>query len=369
MTEYKMKDKNIIICGGGSAGHIHPALAVAEKLKARESDIHIIFVGTTRELEKTIMEKHGADFIPLKIEGLKGKGLKTVRSLFILPYAFFKSLVILIKKHPVLVIGVGGYSSGPLVLLASIMKKPTLILEQNSIPGFTNKALIPWVSKAAVAFESSLPLFKGKGIYTGNPVRKQFYRITPKQRQNPLSLLIFGGSQGSTFLNKGMTESLPLLLEYRDQLVIYHQTGPNDLSWVKNSYSESDFPHVEVASYFFNIEDYYQRSDLIICRAGATTIAELIAAKKAALLIPFARAADNHQFFNALELEKAGGAEILIESEFSAQKLAAKIIDFYKNKEKITQMENRLAAFGSGDAADKIIEICLQLMKKDPKRS
>lgn len=365
MTKYNMNKKNIIICGGGTAGHIHPALAVAEKLKTRASYIHIIFVGTTRELEKSIMEKHGADFIPLKIEGLKGKGIKTIKSLFILPYAFFKSLGILIKKHPILVIGVGGYSSGPLVLLASLMKKPTIILEQNAIPGFTNKTLIPWAAKAAVAFESSLPFFKGKGIYTGNPVRKEFYKLSPKKRENRLSLLIFGGSQGSTFLNKGMTDTLPLLLEYREQLVIYHQTGPNDYSWVKNTYSEKDFSHVQVAPYFFNIEEYFQKSDLIICRAGATTIAELLAARKAALLIPFAQAADNHQFFNALELEKAGGAEIIIESEFSAQKLAANIIDFFKNKEKITQMENKLTTFETGNAADKITEICFELMKNN----
>lgn len=369
MTEFKMNKKNIIICGGGTAGHIHPALTVAEKLKTQASDIHIIFVGTTRELEKSIMEKHGADFISLKIEGLKGKGIKTIRSLIILPYAFLKSLIILIKKHPILVIGVGGYSSGPLVLLASLMKKPTLILEQNAIPGFTNKTLIPWVAKAAVAFESSLPFFKGKGVYTGNPVRKEFYRLPPKQRENRLSLLIFGGSQGSTFLNKGITEALPLLLEYRNRLDIYHQTGPNDLSWVKNSYSEKDFTHVQVSPYFFNIEEYFQKSDLIICRAGATTIAELTAAKKASLLIPFAKAADNHQFFNALELEKAGGAEIILESEFSAQKLADKIIAFYNNKETITQMENNLTKFESGLAADKIIEICLELIKNNQTRS
>lgn len=364
-----MSKKNIIICGGGTAGHIHPALAIAEKFQAQAPDLHIIFVGTTRELEKKIMERHKTDFIPLKIEGLKGKGIKTIKSLFLLPYSFFKSLVILIKKRPVLVIGVGGYSSGPIVLLAALMKKPTLIMEQNSIPGFTNKALIPWVTKAAVAFESSLPYFKGKGIYTGNPVREKFYRLPPKQREDKLNLLIFGGSQGSTFLNQGMTEALPFLLKYRANLVIFHQTGKKDYSWVKDSYRENDFSRVTIEPYFFNMEEYFQKSDLIISRAGATTIAELTAAKKASLLIPFAHAADNHQFFNAQELEKAGGAEIITEDEFSAQKLANRILNFLENKQKITQMENNLSRFKSNEAADKIIEICFELIKNKSRRS
>ena len=364
-----MNKKNIIICGGGTAGHIHPALAIAKKLQAQATDLHIIFVGTTRELEKKIMERHKADFIPLKIEGLKGKGIKTIKSLFLLPYAFIKSLVILIKKRPVLVIGVGGYSSGPMVLLAALMKKSTLIMEQNSIPGFTNKALIPWVTKAAVAFESSLPYFKGKGIYTGNPVREEFYRLPPKQRDDQLTLLIFGGSQGSTFLNQGMTEALPFLLKCRASLVIFHQTGQKDYSWVKNSYSEKDFSQVTIEPYFFNMEEYFQKSDLIICRAGATTIAELIAAKKASLLIPFAQAADNHQFFNAQELEKAGGAEIITEDMFSARELADKILYFLENKQKITQMENNLSRFESNKAADKITEICFELTKNKSRRS
>jgi len=364
-----MAKKNIIICGGGTAGHIYPALSIAEKLKLSAPDFHIIFVGTTRELEKNIMEKHKTDFIPLKIEGLKGKGIKTIKSLFLLPYAFIKSLIILIKKQPVLVIGVGGYSSGPMVLMAAWMKKPTLIMEQNSIPGFTNKALIPWVTKAAVAFRSSLPYFKGKGMYTGNPVRKEFYKLVPKKREDRLSLLIFGGSQGSKFLNQGMTEALPFLLKYRNQLIVFHQTGQQDHSWVKNSYSERGFSQAVVEPYFFNMEEYFQRSDLIICRAGATTIAELIAAKKASLLIPFAQAADNHQYFNAQELEKSGGAEILTEHEFTAEKLVKKILYFLENQEKITQMEKNLSRLEPGDAADKIVGICLELMENNQGRN
>jgi len=178
-----------------------------------------------RELEKSIMDHHQVEFIPLKIEGLKRRGFKTIKSLFLLPLSFAKSLAILRRLKPDLVIGVGGYSSGPIVLLASWMRIPTLILEQNLLPGFTNRMLLPWVKKAVVAFEGSLPYFKGKGIHIGNPVREEFYRITPKPQNSRLTILVFGGSQGSHFLNKGITASLPFLKKEKENLRIFHQTG------------------------------------------------------------------------------------------------------------------------------------------------
>jgi UDP-N-acetylglucosamine--N-acetylmuramyl-(pentapeptide) pyrophosphoryl-undecaprenol N-acetylglucosamine transferase len=190
-----MKARKVIISGGGTGGHLYPALAVGEKLKERDPSIEIFFVGSSRHLEKNIMERYKANFIPLKIEGLKGKGLKTLKSLALLPYGFLKSLFILFRIRPALVIGVGGYSSGPIVLLASWSRIPTLIMEQNLKPGLTNRLLLPWVRKAVVAFESSLLYFKGKGHVTGNPTREEFHSLPKKERNHRLSLLIFGGSQ------------------------------------------------------------------------------------------------------------------------------------------------------------------------------
>jgi UDP-N-acetylglucosamine--N-acetylmuramyl-(pentapeptide) pyrophosphoryl-undecaprenol N-acetylglucosamine transferase len=183
-----MKQKKVIISGGGTAGHIYPALAVGNKLKEKDPHLQLTHVGTHRELEKNIMEHHKVDFIPLKIEGLKGKGLKIVKSLFLLPFSFIKSFAILRRIKPDLVIGVGGYSSGPVVLLASWMKIPTLILEQNFRPGFTNRMLVRWVRKAVVAFKGSLPYFKGKGIFIGNPVREEFCHLSPKARNEKLTI-------------------------------------------------------------------------------------------------------------------------------------------------------------------------------------
>ena len=355
-----MKLRKVIISGGGTGGHLYPALAVGEKLKEKDPAVEITFVGSSRVLEKNIMERYRANFIPLKIEGLKGKGLRTFKSLALLPYGFLKSLYILLRMRPDLVIGVGGYSSGPIVLLASWLRIPTMIMEQNLKPGLTNRLLLPWVRKAVVAFEGSLPYFKGKGYVTGNPTREEFYSLPKKERNHRFSLLIFGGSQGSHFLNMGVTESLPLLTQEKKELRFVHQTGANDYEWVKDRYAYHGYTDVTISPYFFNIPDYFQSSDLIVCRSGATTIAELIAAQKASLLVPFAKATDNHQLLNAKELEKAQGAEILLEEDFTPETFTEKIRDFMTHKEKIDRMENNLKPLKRENAAEKISDLCLE---------
>jgi len=356
--------KNIIISGGGTAGHIHPALAVGKKLKQKDPDCTLTFVGSTRNLEKRIMSDYKAHFIPLNIEGIKGRGIKVIKSLLLLPLSFLKSLMILIRKKPGLVIGVGGYSSGPIVLLASWLKIPTLIMEQNVQPGLTNRLLLRWVRKAVVSFERSLPYFKEKGIFIGNPVREEFYTLIPKERNGWLTILFFGGSQGSHFLNEGVVRTLPLLAEEKEHLKIYHQTGETDREWVEKSYRQEGFPEVTVTPYFKEMADYFQNSDLIISRAGASTIAELIASQKASLLVPFSKAADNHQLLNAKELEKVNGAEIITESEFSPDVLSEKIRAYIRDKQKITEMEKNLASLKVKNVADRIADLCIELMEK-----
>ena len=360
----RMKEKNIIISGGGTAGHIHPALALGRKLKERDPDCALTFVGSTRSLEKRIMAHYKAHFIPLKIEGIKGRGFKTLKSLLLLPLSFLKSGAILIRKKPDLVIGVGGYSSGPIVLLASWFRIPTLIMEQNIYPGLTNRLLRRWVRKAVVSFERSLPNFKGKGIFIGNPVREEFYAVAPKERNGWLTLLIFGGSQGSHFLNKGIVEALPLLRAEKEHLKIFHQTGEKDWGWVEKSYKQEGFPEVKVAPYFEDMANYFQKSDLVISRAGASTIAELIAAQKASLLVPFSQAADNHQLLNARELEKVNGAEVITESEFSPEALSKKILAYIQDKQRITEMEKNIAPLKTDRVADRIADLCFELMEK-----
>ena len=361
--------RRVIISGGGTAGHIHPALAVGQKLKERDEGIDITFVGTTRKLEQRLMDHYKADFIPLKIEGIKGKGRGIIKSLFILPSAFAKSLGILKRLKPALSIGVGGYSSGPIILLSAWLGIPTLLLEQNSVPGLTNRMLIPWAKKAVVSFEGTLPYFKGKGVFFGNPVREEFYNLKQKERTDRLSLLIFGGSQGSRFLNDAVIDTLPLLQDNKARLTFFHQTGERDLDRVKEAYVDRGFPHVLVKPFLFNMADYYEKADLVICRAGATTVAELIAAGKASILMPFAHAADNHQLKNARELEKVKGTEIITEDEFTPEVFGGKILRFMDNTARLDQMEKNLSVLRKTDVAARISDLCLELMKEKDRSS
>jgi len=358
-----MKEKRVIISGGGTGGHFYPALVLGQKLQEREPGLELTYVGSSREAEKNIMARHKVKFVPMKIEGLKGRGFRSLKALAMLPGSFFKSLSILLRIKPDLVVGVGGFSSGPIVLLASLMKIPTVILEQNLRPGFTNRLLLPRVRKAVVAFEASLIHFKQKGIFLGNPVRGEFYRIPPKERGERLTLLVFGGSQGSHFLNQALVAALPLLKKAHDRLAIFHQTGPTDFEWVRQSYAQGGFGETVVAPYFYEMPNYFQKADLVISRAGATTCAELIAARKAAVLIPFAQATDNHQAQNAGELKRVGGAEVILEAEFTPQRLAEKILFFLEHRDRISEMEKSLDLLKKDGAADRIAGLCFELME------
>ncbi|MBD3414720.1 MAG: undecaprenyldiphospho-muramoylpentapeptide beta-N-acetylglucosaminyltransferase [Candidatus Aminicenantes bacterium] len=361
-----MKNQQVIISGGGTAGHIYPALVVGQKLKNK--GLQITFVGSTRKLEQSIMKHSHADFIPLKIEGLKGKGWRTIKSLFILPYSFVKSFLIILNKKPSLVIGMGGYSSGPIVLLSSLLGIPCLIMEQNVCPGLTNRLLTPFVQKAVVAFQKSLPEFKGKGVHLGNPVRAEFESLQPKPREERLTVLFFGGSQGSHFLNTCIVKSLPLLKKDQGSLYFYHQTGESDLNWVQKQYQKAGFENAEVSAYFFEIYKYFEKSDLIVCRAGATTIAEVIAAQKPSILVPFPHSTDNHQLLNANELERIKGAQVLVEKDFTPQSFSSKIRDFMKNQHKLELMAQKLRQLKIKNSADKIADLCVELMN-NPKEA
>lgn len=357
-----MRERRVIISGGGTAGHLFPALALGRKLKEKDPALRLTFVGGSRKLEKSLMTKQGVHFISLKIEGLKGRGIKALKSMAVLPFSFVKSFLILQKTKPLLVIGVGGYSSGPILLLASLFRIPTLIMEQNSLPGFTNKILNRWADKAVVAFQSTAAFFGEKAVLLGNPVREEFYGLPAKTRNNHLSLLVFGGSQGSHFLNSALAQTLPLLRNIKNDLVFIHQTGEKDFEWVKSMYEKLGFKDVTVAPFIFNMPRYFRQADVIISRAGATTVAELSAARKASILIPFAGAADNHQEKNARELEKHQGAEVITEKEFTPELLSRKIFSLNAHKDRITQMEKNLTRMPSENAAQKISELCFELM-------
>jgi len=357
-----MTTRKVIICGGGTGGHLFPALVVGRTLQAKNPNVEITYLGSDRPAERDLMTRHGARFIALRIEGLKGRGPHGLRALTLLPFAFLKTFQILLRLKPVLVIGVGSYSSGPAVLLASMMRIPTLLLEQNVRPGFTNRRLIGRARKIVAAFEATLPYLKGKGLVLGNPVREEFARLPRKSHDGRFDLLVFGGSQGSRFLNTSVTAALPFLIHRKDRLRIVHQTGMTDLGPVRRSYAESGFPEAVVEAFFDDMPDRFAAADLIVARAGATTCAELIAARKASILVPFAGAADDHQRWNAEELLRVGGADIILESEWTPQRFALTLANMMDRKGRLTAMENGLAALAVEDSAAKIADVSFALM-------
>ena len=364
-----MKKRSVVISGGGTGGHLYPALVVGRRLLAMDPGLGLTYVGTRRDVEQKIMAEHGVKFIPMRIEGLKGRGLKSLQALIILPLAFIHSLAILIRTRPGLVIGVGGYSSGPIVLLASWFHVPTVILEQNARPGFTNRLLARWVDRAVVAFPSTLSAFRGKAVVLGNPVREEFYALPAKKRTGMLDVLVFGGSQGSRFLNDRVMAALPLLAPAKGRLRMKHQTGTNDLERVRAAYRANGFDGTEVAAYFPGMAAYFGRADLIVSRAGATTLAEIIAARRAALLVPFAGASEDHQSANARELEAAGAAEVLPEDKATPENLAARILHYLDHAGELEAMERNLGRLQFPGPAGRIAELCLSLMKPAPKET
>ena len=358
-----MKERRVVISGGGTGGHLYPALAVGRRLRETDPALRLTFVGSRRAVEMSIMDAQGVEFVPLRIEGLKGRGIKSLRGLALLPFAFLRSFALLVRLRPRLVIGVGGYSSGPVVLLASWLRIPTLILEQNVRPGYTNRLLIRRAKRAVAAFEATLPAFRGKGVWLGNPVREEFYGMPAKPAAPVLSVLVSGGSQGSRFLNRTMTAALPLLEGKRDVLEFVHQTGKDDCAWVEKAYRDSGFASATIAPYLTDMADRFRRADLVVSRAGATTCAELIASGRPSLLVPFAAASENHQELNARELERAGGAEVLLEKDLTPALLADRLLFHLGRRDALARMAAGLASLRTGGAADAIAKLCFGLME------
>ena len=353
----------VLIAAGGTGGHIYPGIAVAKEILKRSAASEILFVGTARGLENKIVPENGFKLSLINSAGLKNVGLVgKLKGLFILPKSFLEARTIIKSFKPDVVVGAGGYVSGPVLLMASLMRVPTLVMDSNALPGFTNRRLAPFVTKAALTFEDALPYFGQKGIVTGNPVRKEFFEINPKQRGGKINLLIFGGSQGARMINSAMVEALPDLSH--DKLNITHQTGEGDFENIKELYNRAGWGDVaEVKPYISNMVDEFAKSDLIICRAGATSCAEIAAAGRAALLIPLPTAADDHQRKNAEALEKAGAARMILQKDLSGKSLAEKINGLINSPDKITEMESSAKKLAKADAAEVTVNLIESLVK------
>jgi UDP-N-acetylglucosamine--N-acetylmuramyl-(pentapeptide) pyrophosphoryl-undecaprenol N-acetylglucosamine transferase len=356
----------ILIAAGGTGGHIYPGIAVANEAIRRDPASEIGFVGTERGLEKKLVPGAGFELSIIDSAGLKNVGLAArIRGLLILPKSLAEAGRLISSFRPDVVIGAGGYVSGPVLLAAALMRFPTLVMESNALPGFTNRRLARFVDKAAVSFEEALPYFRGKGVVTGNPVRREFFEIPPRPRDpNQFSILIFGGSQGARAINNAMTTALPLLEELKTRLRITHQTGEADFENVTAAYRAAGWDRANVTKYVDNMVNAFGEVDLVICRAGATTTAELIAAGKASVMIPFPLAADDHQRKNAEALQAAGGTKMILQADLSAERLATEIKTLVDRPELVTAMEKSSRSLARGDAAAAVIELVEELIRK-----
>ncbi len=349
----------VLMAAGGTGGHIYPCIAVAREILEKKPEAVIRFVGTSRGLEARIIPENGFEFSTIESMGLKRVGfLGKLKGLMILPKSLLQARCLIKEFKPDVVVGAGGYVSGPVLLMASIMRIPTVIMDSNALPGFTNRILAPFVTRAALTFEEALRFFRGKGVVTGNPVRREFFRIEPRRREDgKFSVLIFGGSQGARAINRAVIEALQHLESYKERLQITHQTGEVDYEAVKKAYEDAGWSEVEVLPYIKDMPKQFKETDLVICRAGATTCAELAAAGKASIMIPLPTAADDHQRKNAEALQRIGGTEMILQKDLNGELLAERIISFVESPEKIEKMQQAVKKIAKEDAAQRTIEL------------
>jgi UDP-N-acetylglucosamine--N-acetylmuramyl-(pentapeptide) pyrophosphoryl-undecaprenol N-acetylglucosamine transferase len=351
--------EKLMIAGGGTGGHIYPAIAVAQEFMRRGPARQVVFVGTERGLEKTIVPKAGFPLEFISVAGLQGKSpVELIRSLVRLPLGFVQAWRLVGKHRPGAVLGVGGYSSGPVLLAARLRGVPTMIHEQNAYPGLTNRLLARIVRRVAVAFVEALPrLNRTDGVVTGNPIRREFFEATRPPAGTRRRLLIFGGSQGSRTINDSMTGALLFLARLKDRVEIVHQTGPSEVEKVRLAYAASAFPTARVVPYLDPIVSEIAAADLVVCRAGAMTIGELAALGRGAVFIPFARATNNHQELNARVVERAGGGVVITEAELTPERLAAAISGVLEDPQRTLAMGSAAHSLAVEGATVKIVDL------------
>lgn len=356
----------MVIAGGGTGGHLFPGIAVAEEFLRREPGNRVLFIGTERGLERRILGTLGFPLRTIPAEGIKGRGaLRAAGALAKIPAGFFASYRILREFDPAIVLGVGGYASGPAVLAAYVMRTATAIAEQNAFPGLTNRILGGFADRIFLSFAASQRWFPAdRAQLTGNPIRAAFLGERPPEgRHDPrFTVLIFGGSQGAHAINRFVGEALDSLGHMKDRLRFIHQTGEKERGTVAAIYREKGFT-AEVLPFIIDMAAAYRAADLLICRAGATSIAEITAGGKAAILIPFPFAVNDHQTANAEILADAGAAELIREKDLSGELLAATIVRLSRNPDTVRGMEAAARALGNRHAAEEIVDACLALVK------
>ena len=356
-----------VIAGGGTGGHLYPGIAIARELGARRPGSTITFAGTARGIETKVVPREGFELDLLRSAGLKGRSpLAAVRGLVLLPLSFADAWRIISRRKPHVVIGVGGYSSGPVVMLAALRGIPTLLAEQNAVPGLTNRILARVVGAAAVTFDSTVSFFGRRGFVAGNPVRPEFFAAAHAEQAEPprdgargARILVFGGSQGAHAINVAMVEAAPRLAA-AGGVDITHQTGERDVELVRGGYRAAGLT-ARVEPFLYAMDREMKHADVVVSRAGATTIAELAAVGRAAILVPLPTAADDHQKKNAEVLASAGAAELIEQRDLTGPLLAERLLALAGDPMRRQAMAQAARSLARPQAAQTIVTRVLEL--------
>ncbi len=356
------RNRTVIIAGGGTGGHIYPGVAIARALEKKYPDVKVHFVGSRGGLEEKIVPREKFPLHTITIGKLhKSAGIfAQVKTLFQMPLAFFRSLSILHQIQPVAVLGVGGFASGPLLFVASLFGYRTLIWEPNAYPGLANRMLARFVSECLLVFQDAGRLLRAKKVTSvGLPVRQA---MIPQSRPEglPLRILVFGGSQGARAINETVSKSIAQGGDWLHGVELVHQTGALDFARIREMYEARkstgvDNTQVHVFEYLHDMEKQYAWADLVVCRSGASTVAEICACRKAALFIPLPTAADNHQQKNAEVLVSGGAAEMILQNEFTVEKFQSVMKEFRDHRGRIRNLEENVRRFAFPDAAEAIV--------------
>jgi UDP-N-acetylglucosamine--N-acetylmuramyl-(pentapeptide) pyrophosphoryl-undecaprenol N-acetylglucosamine transferase len=356
-----------MIAGGGTGGHLFPGIALAEEVSTRHHKNSVVFVGTDRGLEARVVPAAGYPLEIIPARGLKGMGLlRLLQGVLTLPVALFASWRILRRYRPDVVVGVGGYASFPVVFSAWLQRVPTCVQEQNALPGLTNRILGRIVKVVFTSFEEARRHFPDRKVnLIGNPIRAKLTDnfLRSKAAHAKFTVLVFGGSLGAKRVNALMLEALDQLGDLKEGMRFIHQTGKADLEEVRQGYAARGFD-AEVVEFIDDMSAAYAGADLVVCRAGATTIAELTVCKKAAILIPYPHATDNHQEVNARSLVDAGAALMFREAELTGQILASNIRTLKESPDRLKRMEKQAGLLGRPEAAKELADVCVDLMVK-----
>jgi UDP-N-acetylglucosamine--N-acetylmuramyl-(pentapeptide) pyrophosphoryl-undecaprenol N-acetylglucosamine transferase len=347
----------LLIAGGGTGGHVFPAIAIAQEWLSRGQEREVVLVGTERGIEMKLVPQAGLPLETLRVAGLKGKGgAALAKNLSMLAPAMLDARRVLRKHKPVAAFGVGGYAAGPMMLATWFSGVPNVIFEPNAEPGLTNRLLARISKRIATGYEVSARAWGKKAVVTGCPVRSEFFSITPRKLEKPYRLLVTGGSQGALPINRTFVDAMDLLAARKSELSIVHQTGERDYFAVRTAYARREI-NAEVVPFLTNMAGRFAWADVMVCRAGAITAAEVAAAGRAAIFIPFGAAADSHQLRNAQEMQRAGAGRLINENELNAERLTNEIFTLIGQPEQIEKQSSAARSLARPHATQDIVNL------------